>query len=222
MASICSHDSLTLPGALPIFPLSGALLLPRGHLPLHVFEPRYRNMVAAALRGDRLIGMVQLRDPPEGLSSDTADVYDIGCAGRIVSFTETDDGRYYLTLRGFCRFRINTELPLVEGYRVVRPDFAPFAADLTEMDDSGLDRLSILASFRRYVDAKDVSADWETIERVSTDDLVLALAMMLPFDPREKQALLESANACARAVLLQALLDMAAREGTGSDGSMLQ
>lgn len=211
-----------LPAVLPIFPLWSVLLLPRGHLPLHVFEPRYRAMTAAALREDRMIGMMQPRECGEGPLADTVPLYDIGCVGRIISFSEVEDGRYYLTLRGICRFRIAEELPMREGFRQIRPDFAPFLEDFREPAAVPVDRDRLLGAFRGYIDAKKVEADWDTIGRVSVVDLVLALSMMLPFDPREKQALLECADDAARAELLQTLLEMASREGVGFAGGVLQ
>lgn len=206
-----------LPDVLPIFPLNGALLLPRGHLPLHVFEPRYRRMTEAALASERMIGMIQPRSAESETVEDDASVYETGCAGRIISFTEADDGRFLITLRGICRFRIAEELPLLDGYRRVRPDFASFRDDLQESEDVAVDRDRLLATVRSYVRAKELTADWDAIKEASDEALVIALAMMCPFEPREKQALLECSGIGARTELLISLLDMGVR---ASDGGM--
>jgi hypothetical protein len=202
----------TLPEILPIFPLTGALLLPRGHLPLHIFEPRYRKMTEAALSGERMIGMVQPRDPDSETIGDDGRIYETGCAGRIVSFTEVDGGRFLLTLRGVCRFRIAEELPLLDGFRRVRPDYEPYRQDVEEPAHAALDRERLLGVVHRYVHVKSLTADWPAIKEASDDELVVALSMMCPFEPREKQALLESRDLAARAGLLTSLLEMGIRD----------
>jgi hypothetical protein len=209
-----------LPDILPIFPLSGALLLPRGHLPLHIFEPRYRKMTEAALRGKRMIGMVQPRDADSETVDDDSRIYETGCAGRIVSFTEADGGRFLLTLRGVCRFRINEELPLQDGFRRVRPDYAPYLQDIEEPVGAALDREGLIGVVHRYVHAKGLTADWPAIKEASDDELVVALSMMCPFEPREKQALLECRDLAARAGLLTSLMEMGICD-TDSPGSGL-
>jgi hypothetical protein len=201
-----------LPEILPIFPLTGALLLPRGHLPLHIFEPRYRKMTEAALSGERMIGMVQPRDPDLETVGDNGRVYETGCAGRIVSFTEVEGGRFLLTLRGVCRFRIAEELPLHDGFRRVRPDYAPYRQDVEEPVGAALDREVLIGAVHRYVHAKELTADWSAIKEASDDELVVALSMMCPFEPREKQALLECRDLAARAALLASLLEMGIRD----------
>lgn len=208
----------SLPEILPIFPLPGALLLPRGHLPLHIFEPRYRKMTEAALSGERMIGMVQPRDPDAETIDDNDLIYDTGCAGRIISFTEIDDGRFLLTLRGVCRFRIARELPLQDGFRRVRPDYEPYQQDVAEPAGLALDRENLIGSVHRYVHAKGLTADWPAIKEAPDEALVVALSMMCPFEPREKQALLECRDLPALAHLLTSLLEMGVRDadGTGS------
>ncbi|TVR96375.1 MAG: peptidase S16 [Rhodospirillales bacterium] len=204
-----------LPKVLPIFPLTGALLLPRGRLPLHIFEPRYRAMTQASLAGDRMIGMIQPRAAAATAETvgDRDRVYETGCAGRIVTFSELDDGRFLITLEGMCRFRVDEELPMVEGYRRVRPDFAPFYRDLADAASAiGIDRDRLLESVRSYLRAKDLAADWDAIADTPDDVLVVALAMLCPFAPGEKQALLESPDESARADLLISLLDMGTRD----------
>jgi Lon protease-like protein len=205
-----------LPDILPIFPLSGALLLPRGHLPLHIFESRYRRMTEAALRGDRMIGMVQPRDADSETGGDDGRIYETGCAGRIVSFTEVDGGRFLLTLRGVCRFRVAEELPLQDGFRRVRADYAPYLQDIEEPAGAALNREELIGAVHRYVHAKGLTADWPAIKEASDDELVVALSMMCPFEPREKQALLECRDLATRAGLLTSLLEMGIRDSPGS------
>ena len=206
----------SLPEILPIFPLPGALLLPRGHLPLHIFVPRYRKMTEAALSGERMIGMVQPRDPDAETIGDDGLIYDTGCAGRIISFTEIDDGRFLLTLRGVCRFRIARELPLQDGFRRVRPDYEPYQQDVAEPAGLALDRENLIGSVHRYVHAKGLTADWPAIKEASDEALVVALSMMCPFEPREKQALLECRDLPALAHLLTSLLEMGVRDADGA------
>ena len=187
-------DPETLPGELAIFPLSG-VLLPRGLLPLNVFEPRYLNMVNAALAGGRAIGMVQPTDAAResGIGvGDEAPVYTVGCMGRIVSFQETDDGRFLITLKGVCRYEIREELPLRDGYRRVVPDFSGFRSDLTERREGGTDRVRLIADLKAYFEQQGIEANWAAIEQTSDERLVTTLAMVCPFETHEKQALPEA------------------------------
>ncbi len=194
-----------LPQKLPVFPLLGVLLLPRGKLPLNIFEPRYLNMTKAALSGSRLIGMVQ---PNETNGGEQPEVYRTGCAGRITAFRETDDGRYLITLNGVCRFNIGVELPLTEGYRLVVPEWGPYKGDLTEEEPENIDRDHILATLQNYFSSNQIEANWEAIKDTPTDQLINAIAMMCPFQPSEKQALLEAANLYDRASVMVTLLEM--------------
>jgi len=196
-----------LPSILPIFPLAGVLLLPRGRLPLNIFEPRYLAMTRDALAGERLIGMVQPSDPSARGSEPT--VYPTGCAGRITSFSETDDGRFLITLTGICRFRIREELPLLEGYRRVVPEWREFAHDLDSEDEPGFDRDRLLRGLRTYFQQHQIQADWDAITAVPGERLVTSIAMICPFDPSEKQALLEASDLGERARLLTAIVEMA-------------
>jgi Lon protease-like protein len=206
-----------LPETLPIFPLSGVLLLPGGKLPLNIFEPRYLTMVFDALAGPRLIGMVQPVQPG-GFAGDglpTPDgrptVHRIGCAGRIVSFSETDDGRLLLALSGICRFEIVRELePAQGGYRRVSSVFSAFRADLDRRgDEKGeLDRERLMAALAAFFRGRNLSTDWEAVKKAADSNLVTSLSMVLPFGPAEKQALLEATDSAARAKLLVALLEM--------------
>ena len=207
-----------LPSMLPIFPLTGVLLLPRGRLPLNIFEPRYLAMTRDALAGERLIGMVQPSDPQ--VAGDNPPVYPTGCAGRITSFSETDDGRFLITLTGISRFRIREELPLLEGYRRVVPEWREFARDLRGDDEPGFDRDRLLRGLRAYFLHHRIEADWDAITSVPGERLVTSISMICPFEPSEKQALLEAPSLDERARLLTAMVEMAAlnpaRDGPGA------
>ena len=194
-----------LPSEIPIFPLTGVLLLPGGKLPLNIFEPRYLNMTSAALAGHRMIGMIQPTGDNEGAQPD---VYRTGCAGRLTSFSETEDGRYLITLSGYARFDIKQELPLCDGYRLVTPDWAPYREDLAEDDSDSINRDRMLRALKGYFAANQVDANWDAIKDTPTDRLVNALAMMCPFQPSEKQALLEATTLLDRADVMVALLEM--------------
>jgi hypothetical protein len=217
MSGVIPDDRVAhLPAELSIFPLPGVLLLPYGHLPLHIFEPRYLNMVEHALGASRMLGMIQPSGSVANPVPDGAEVYGIGCAGRIISFAETDDGGYLITLRGVCRFRIVEELPLVEGYRRILPDFAPFHHDLEEPAEDRIDRARLLDAAQVYLHFKDATTDWSAVESASDQMLVNSLAMMSPFEPREKQALLECTSFAERSDMLITLLEMAVHEAESS------
>jgi len=201
-----------LPAILPIFPLTGVLLLPRGQLPLNIFEPRYLAMTRDAMAGDRLIGMVQPQNPHQPMAGNPP-VYPTGCAGVISEFAETQDNRLLITLTGLCRFRIGEELPLMSGYRRVVPDWTRFAADLAGEEDADFDRPRLLQSLKSYFNRYKISANWEALAAVRGERLIASLAMVCPFEPSEKQALLEAADLRARARLLTAIVEMA---GLGS------
>lgn len=207
-----------LPETLPIFPLSGVLLLPGGKLPLNIFEPRYLAMIFDALAGHRMIGMVQPMQPGgfagDGLPSDDGrpKVHQVGCAGRIVSFNETEDGRLLLALSGICRFQIVRELDLAQGgYRRVSALFSPYRADMDHADELvALDRERLMAGLAAFFRGRNLSTDWEAVQKAGDANLVTSLSMVLPLGPVEKQALLEAADSNARAKLLVAFLEMAA------------
>jgi len=207
-----------LPETLPIFPLSGVLLLPGGKLPLNIFEPRYLAMIFDVLAGHRMIGMVQPVQPGgfagDGMPSEDGrpKVHRIGCAGRISSFNETDDGRLLLALSGVCRFEIVRELdPAQGGYRRVSTVFSPYRHDLDHAEEEvALDRERLMAALAAFFRARNLSTDWDAVKQAADNNLVTSLAMALPFGPAEKQALLEAADSAARAKLLIALLEMAA------------
>jgi len=199
-----------LPETLPVFPLPGALLLPRARLPLHLFEPRYLAMLSAVLgTEDRLIGMIQ----PE-TEDDDAPLRAVGCAGRITGFQETDDGRVLVTLTGVSRFRVAGELPGPQPWRRVRADWTGFARDLGgPEDDPGFDRPAFLATLGRFMRARDLSTDWESIGEAADETLIDALAMLLPFGPEDRQALLEAATLTERRGMLAALMEFALHGG---------
>lgn len=210
-----AHAGASLPEVLPIFPLEGALLLPHGHLPLHIFEPRYRAMIEAALGAGRVIGMIQPKGACAQPTPDDAELFGIGCAGKIVSLAETDDGRFFITLKGLCRFRIAKELPVLSGFRRVLPDFSGFDDDFATPDDFGVDRERLMQTARMFLDAKGIGCDWSAAEQAPMPALVTTLAMTCPFEPREKQALLECASLAERSDLMISLFEMALLGGDG-------
>lgn len=210
-----------LPSVVPIFPLAGALLLPGGRMPLNIFEPRYLQMIDAAMAERRIIGMIQPSFDGAQREDGEPEIVNVGCMGRITSLTETGDGRYMIALQGVCRFRVTDELAVKTAYRQCR--VAPFGADLEE-DPSGaqVNRPALLKAFRAYLEANDLDADWESVSRAENAMLVNALSMMAPYDPAEKQALLEAPDLKTRADTLIALTEMAlARDGDDA-GSSLQ
>ncbi len=202
-----------LPDALPVFPLTGALLLPGARLPLNIFEPRYLEMVDDALAGARMIGMIQPLEPADdnrGAAAGGADpaLYQAGCAGRITGFSENDDGRYQIMLQGLIRFQVVEELA-PKSYRRVRPDFDPFRGDLEDEAADLVDRETLLATLRDYFSAKSLEADWDSIEEADSAALVTTLAMACPLAPAEKQLLLEADGLAKRAEVLTAIMAMA-------------
>ena len=199
---------------IPIFPLSGVLLLPGGRLPLNIFEPRYLNMAADALEADRVIGMVQPTE--EADTSKDPTVYSTGCAGRITSFEETEDGRYLVTLKGTARFNIVEELKTKLDYRRVVPDWTPYATDLEEPEGAIPDRSEFLLSLRKYFDIMSMDANWDAIEEAPCERLVTSIAMICPFEPPEKQALLEAPTLENRVEILTALVNMTILSSNGA------
>jgi Lon protease-like protein len=205
------HSINDLPKTLGIFPLTGVLLLPRGQLPLNVFEPRYLALVEATLSGNRLIGLIQPVEQEEKTLKPALSA--IGCAGRLTGYRETDDGRYLITLTGICRFRVAEELVTDTPFRQVAADYAPFACDLIESADGNFPRERLLAALNEYLAHRDLKADWRSVMNAPAETLVNALAMLCPFEPAEKQALLEAPGWPERVNTLLALLEMA---GTAS------
>ena len=216
MASPFDPSFENLPREIPIFPLAGALLLPHGTLPLNIFEPRYLAMTLGALAAGRMIGMIQPNDAGVG---NQPRVYRTGCAGRITSFSETDDGRFLITLSGICRFMVADELAMRDGYRRVIADYAGYRDDLAADDAAGIDREALLGALRAYLESTGAQADWDAIEETANERLVTSLAMMCPFRTSEKQALLEAPDIGERARTMVALLEMALGEGSGGHAS---
>ena len=211
--------AIELPQVIPVFPLPGSILLARGQLPLNVFEPRYLNMVDDAMAGDRVIGLIQ---PIGGLGVQPP-LARVGCAGRITSFNETSDGRYLITLTGICRFNVTGELQVKTPYRQVRADFAPFEADLHAPDPAAdFDRHGFLDALRPYLEHRGLNVDWDTAEAAPQEALINSLAMALPFEAPEKQALLEAQTLDARAAALTALLRIEAAANDDDDGPAMQ
>lgn len=210
-----------LPSSIPIFPLTGALLLPRGQLPLNIFEPRYVAMIDAALASDRMIGIIQ--PALETSSEPNQDLCQVGCAGRLISFTESGDGRYLITLYGACRFKIEQELEAITPFRQVRPDWTPFLDDLKDENIAeDVNREELLRTFRSYLDANDMEADWDSIQNTETEMLVNALSMMSPYGPAEKQALLEAETLKARADTLIAITEFSLARNDADGDTILQ
>ncbi len=199
-----------LPVKIPVFPLSGALLLPRGQLPLNVFEPRYLQMLEDAFSRGRYLGIIQPLNDSDALQT-------VGCLGRVTSFSETEDGRMIISLTGICRFRITNEMPVTTPYRQLQVDYRPFADDLTA-DVGALDvrRDALLDVLQQYLDATGLSVDWDSINSASNETLVNSLSMISPYGPREKQALLEATSLSERNEILIALTEMALAQGDGS------
>jgi len=193
-----------LPGILPIFPLSGVLLLPGGNLPLNIFEPRYMAMVDDALcSSSRMIGMVQ----PKGKEDA---VYQTGCAGRITSFAETDDGRYLITLSGVCRFHIKQEIPTEQSYRRVQAEWERFNIDLAPHADTiAVDRARLNNLLKAYFRQQELSCDWDKVELTGDVDLLTALAMICPLKSSEKQAILEAPSIESRTEIFLTMIEMA-------------
>jgi len=207
-----------LPEALPVFPLSGVVLMPRGKLPLNIFERRYLSLVEDALGKGRMIGLVQ----PSGEGGETVSppaLYQVGCAGRITSFSETDDGRFLINLLGVCRFRVEKELPVTNGYRVVKPDWESYLADMGPFENPDYDRDRLVNVLRTYFKTHGVMADWQVVQNTASEELLSSLAMVCPLPPNEKQALLEAPSLHARAELLISLLEMACLRQNDDEGA---
>jgi len=200
---------IEMPGVIPVFPLPGALLLPRGQMPLNIFEPRYLAMIDDTLRdGHRLIGMIQ-PDVAHSASGEKPVLYKIGCVGRITQLAESGDGRYLIELTGVARFRLEEELKVATPYRQCRVTYAPFADDfVARKGENAVDRPALLAALTDFLKANDLSADWEGIDKAPNEALVNALSMMSPYGSAEKQALLEAPDLKTRAEILIAITEI--------------
>jgi len=204
-----------LPDTVPVFPLSGALLLPRSRLPLHIFEPRYLQMLDDALKTkERLIGMVQPNPGP----GDGSRLHRIGCAGRVTQFSETEDGRYLITLTGVSRFRIQSEVEGFTPYRRCAVTWEGFDRDLGQGErDADFDRATFLRLLERYFSARALSTDWESLNEADDELLVNSLSMLLDFDPEDKQALLEAPCLRTRRETLVTLIEFSLRGGSNEE-----
>jgi Lon protease-like protein len=207
--NVIYHGPGDVAAVVPVFPLPGALLLPRGQMPLNIFEPRYLAMVDDALRsGERLIGMIQ-PDPVHSGPPDKPPLYRVGCVGRITQFAETGDGRYLIQLTGVSRFAVAEELEVRTLYRQCRVDYAPFADDfVARKGEQAVDRAAVLQALSAFLEANNLKTDWEGIENAPNEALVNALAMMSPYGPAEKQALLEAPDLKTRAEILVAVTEI--------------
>lgn len=203
-----------LPATMPVFPLTGAVLLPRGQLPLNIFEPRYLEMVDAALSGARFVGMIQPTEHEEKVL--TPPLSKVGCAGRITSFKETDDGRCLVTLTGICRFRVAGELAVKTPFRQIHADYSEYAGDLVADSTSDFPRDRLIGALKDYLAQRDLKADWRSVMSAPPETLVNALAMLCPFGPAEKQALIEARSWNDRVDTLVALLEMSATSAPGN------
>lgn len=212
-----------LPETLPVFPLPGALLLPRARLPLNIFEPRYLAMLEDALKTPhRLIGMVQPVVLPEGKDEGkpAARLHQIGCAGRVTAFQETDDGRYLITLTGTSRFRLGELLDGFSPYLRAQVEWSSFERDLGRSEkDAGFDRAAFLSVLARFFDSAQLTSDWDSLKEADVELLVNSLSILCPFDPEEKQALLEAPTLTERRETLVTLMEFALRS-SGDEGSI--
>jgi len=216
-----------LPVRVPVFPLRGAILLPRATLPLNVFEPRYLAMIDDVMSGARVLGVVQPAiaagaDPdiesPEGKS---AGLRNVGCLGRVTAYQELDDGRLVITLTGVTRYDILDEVSTAKPYRIMNVNYDRFAADLDQgLGEELVDRVNLMRVLRSYLEENKLKADWSSISRASNEFLINALSVMSPYGPEEKQALLEAADLKTRADVLVALTEMELAAGNGSGGSL--
>lgn len=199
-----------LPNSLPIFPLSHAVLLPNGHLPLTIFEPRYLNMVQDAMKSNQLIGMVQPRD-----NNTLPTLHDIGCVGRIIRYEEMFNGRLAISLKGICRFNIKNELAALRGYRVVIPDWSPFAHDYHEQENPDTQTTALFNSaLQCYCDHANIQVDWPVLEQLSLEDLSNSMISHLPIRCEDKQLLMQADNLADRIVVFTAILKSSINEQT--------
>ena len=212
-----------LPKQLPVFPLEGALLLPRGQLPLNIFEPRYLSMFEDALGRGRVMGIIQ---PGDEAAEDEAPLQQVGCVGRITSFSETEDGRMIVSLTGIARFRVQQELQVLTPYRQVEADYRAYGSDLiADVGALDVNRDGLVDVLRRYLEANNMSADWEAIEQSGNEALVNSLSIISPYGLKEKQALLEAESLSERAEILIALTEMVLAQmamATGSNDNSVQ
>jgi Lon protease-like protein len=216
------HGPEDCPAVIPVFPLSGALLLPRGQMPLNIFEPRYLAMIDDALRTHRAIGMIQ-PEPESGRQSAMPPLLHVGCLGRITQFAETGDDRYLVTLTGIARFRLVEELAVTTAYRQARVSYDGFEIDFrARAGEEEVDRAGLLKALRDFAKANELKIDWKGVNEAPNEALVNALSMMCPFGPREKQALLEAPSLKSRAEVLVAITEIELARGGSDPDTTLQ
>ena len=217
--NVIYKSSADLPENIPVFPLAGALLLPRGQMPLNIFEPRYLALVDDSLRdGHRLIGMIQ-PDPSHPGPEDSPTLFKVGCVGRITQLAESGDGRYLMQLTGVARFRVEQELPVATAYRQCRVTYQPFADDfVARKGEDEVDRKALLEALSAFLKANNLKTNWEEIESAPNEAVVNALAMMSPYGVPEKQALLEAPDLKSRAEILVAVTEMELAKKTAGGG----
>ncbi|MDD3288620.1 MAG: LON peptidase substrate-binding domain-containing protein [Alphaproteobacteria bacterium] len=208
---------IILPDVLPVFPFAGVILLPRARLPLNILEPRYVAMIESALGQGRIIGLIQPTVSEE--QNPVPSLYQVGCAGKITSFSETDDGRFLISLQGICRFRVKEEISQQREHRRVVPDWSEFEADMGPPEDGEFDRGRLLAVLRQYFKTYGIAADWNAVHSTSDEALIASLTMICPLEPNEKQALLEADNLKTRAETLITLLEMASLPQLETEGA---
>jgi uncharacterized protein len=214
------HTIAELPEVLPVFPLGGALLLPRAELPLNIFEDRYLQMFDEAVSTHRMIGMIQ---PDSESQDETPGLLRVGCAGRITSYSETNDNRLLVGLTGICRFEVVKEKKVKTAWRQCAVNYDGFAADLvTDNQARTVNRSALVTAFRQYLESNNMTANWEEVEKVSTENLVNTLSQMAPYPAAEKQALLEAPDLKTRADMLIALTELALAKQSGGKGRNLQ
>jgi Lon protease-like protein len=213
-----------LPEVIPVFPLPGALLLPRGQMPLNIFEPRYLAMIDDALRsGHRLIGMIQPDAAHPGGDENKPNLFQVGCVGRLTQFAESGDGRYLIQLTGVARFRVEDELAADTPYRQCKVTYQPFADDfVARKGEDEVDRKALLRALSSFLKANNLKADWDGIENAPNEALVNALAMMSPYDAAEKQAMLEAPDLKTRAEILIAVTEIELAKSKTSGETQLQ
>ena len=211
-----------LPESVPLFPLSGALLLPAGNMPLNIFEPRYLAMIDDAMGAERIIGMIQPQFDGDDEKLQTEPLCEIGCLGRITAYQESGDGRLMVNLAGISRFRLLDELEEINGYRIGR--VAGFADDLLDNEEAAkaVDRDGLLTTFKQFLEANEMEADWDGVREASTESLVNTLSMMSPYGPAEKQALLEAPDLKTRSETLVAITEIMLARETGDSSGTLQ
>jgi uncharacterized protein len=209
-----------LPDVIAVFPLPGALLLPRGQMPLNIFEPRYLAMIESTIRSQhRIIGMIQPDPAHPGSDENRPHLFKVGCVGRVTQFAESGDGRYLIQLTGIARFRIEEELPVSTPYRQCRVTYQPFIDDfVARKGEDGVDRKALLRALSDFLKANNLKADWEGIENAPNEALVNALAMMSPYDVAEKQAMLEAPDLKTRAEILVAVTEIELAKSKTSGG----